>query len=185
MSAYSQVTVSVTQGRKIVFGSGTSWFTLIPQGSLFSVDGNRWFEIDSIADDAAMYLTSAYPGATAEGLNYSIIQQEQPSNPPNNQTGTTYTLTLADNGVQVRVNNTANITVNLPTMFGSTLVPDGFACSIRQISVGQALFVLGEGATNGSFAGYTKTAGEGAIVLVEYYNPTGVEKTWFIDGTGA
>jgi len=77
----------------------------------------------------------------------------------NNQIGTTYTLTSADNGKVITLNNASAITLTINTGLG-----DGFNCLIVQKGAGQITI---EGtATKINRQGHTKTAGQYAVVSI-------------------
>jgi hypothetical protein len=77
----------------------------------------------------------------------------------NDQTGTTYTLTSADNGKVVTLNNASAITLTINTGLG-----DGFNCLIVQKGVGQ--ITIAGTATKINRQGHTKTAGQYAVVSI-------------------
>jgi hypothetical protein len=77
----------------------------------------------------------------------------------NNQTGTTYTLTSADNGKVVTLNNASAITLTINTGLG-----DGFNCLIVQKGAGQ--ITIAGTATKINRQGHTKTAGQYAVVSI-------------------
>ena len=84
----------------------------------------------------------------------------------NAQTGTTYTLLAADNGVVVLLSNTDPITLTVPSGLSSD-----FRCSIIQGSTGQVT-VTGSGATVNAYSGWNKLAGQyaGASLLATASN---------------
>jgi len=77
----------------------------------------------------------------------------------NNQTGTTYTLTSADNGKVVTLNNASAITLTINTGLG-----DGFNCLIVQKGAGQ--ITIAGTATRINRQSHTKTAGQYAVVSI-------------------
>jgi hypothetical protein len=77
----------------------------------------------------------------------------------NDQTGTSYTLTSADNGKVVTLNNASAITLTINTGLG-----DGFNCLIVQKGVGQ--ITIAGTATKINRQGHTKTAGQYAVVSI-------------------
>lgn len=100
---------------------------------------------------------------------------------PNPQSGTTYTIAAADRELEVRFSNAASITVTVPNS-----LPDGFICTVRQLGTGTVNFVAGSGASLTSYAGYTKTAGRyAAVVLVVTSNTLGTNAVVDISGMGA
>jgi hypothetical protein len=92
-------------------------------------------------------VTSA--GASISGFNAAL----------NNQTGTSYTLTSADNGKVVTLNNSSAITLTINTGLG-----DGFNCLIVQKGAGQITMV--GTATRINRQNHTKTAGQYAVVSI-------------------
>jgi hypothetical protein len=79
----------------------------------------------------------------------------------NNQTGTTYTLTSADNGKVVTLNNASAITLTINTGLG-----EGFNCLIVQKNNGQITIAGGLGVTIINRQSHTKTAGQYAVVSI-------------------
>jgi len=77
----------------------------------------------------------------------------------NNQTGTSYTLTSADNGKVVTLNNASAITLTINTGLG-----DGFNCLIVQKGIGQ--ITIAGTATRINRQNHTKTAGQYAVVSI-------------------
>jgi hypothetical protein len=77
----------------------------------------------------------------------------------NDQTGTTYTLTSADNGKVVTLNNASAITLTINIGLG-----DGFNCLIVQKGAGQ--ITIAGTATKINRQGHTKTAGQYAVVSI-------------------
>lgn len=85
-----------------------------------------------------------------------------PSSNINDQTGTSYTLTTADNGQKVVLDNAAPITLIVAGGLGTP-----FDCVIVQKGAGQVTFDDDSGATTlHSRSAYTKTAGQWAIMTV-------------------
>ena len=79
----------------------------------------------------------------------------------NDQTGTSYTLTAADNGKVVTLNNGSAITLTIP----SGLVA-GFNCLLVQKGAGQVTIGAGGGVTLSNRSSQVKTAGQHAIVTL-------------------
>ena len=92
-------------------------------------------------------VTSA--GASISGFNAAL----------NNQTGTSYTLTSADNGKVVTLNNASAITLTINTGLGN-----GFNCLIVQKGAGQ--ITISGTATRINRQNHTKTAGQYAVVSI-------------------
>jgi hypothetical protein len=79
----------------------------------------------------------------------------------NNQTGTSYTLTSADNGKIIALNNSSAITLNVPYFFV------GFNCMILQKGTGQVTLTNNGSTTNiYNRFNFTKTAGQYAILTL-------------------
>ncbi|MFM7019639.1 MAG: hypothetical protein ACKOXC_02435 [Aquirufa sp.] len=77
----------------------------------------------------------------------------------NDQTGTTYTLTAADNGKILTFNNASAITLTVPSL------SVGFNCMIVQKGTGQ-VNLAASGVTISNRYGYTKTAGQYAMLTL-------------------
>lgn len=84
----------------------------------------------------------------------------------NSQTGTTYTITAADNGKIITMNNASAITLTVPnTLFA------GFNCMVVQLGAGQVT-LSGSGVTISNRSGFTKTGGANAILTLLAINST-------------
>jgi hypothetical protein len=79
----------------------------------------------------------------------------------NDQTGTSYTLTSADNGKVIILNNASAITLNVPYFFV------GFNCMVLQKGAGQVTLAI-NGTTTNIYNRYsfTKTAGQYSILTL-------------------
>lgn len=77
----------------------------------------------------------------------------------NAQTGTSYTLTTADNGRIISFNNNSPITLTVPSLF------QGFNCMILQLGSGQVT-ISGSGTTISNRSGFNRTAGTNAIATI-------------------
>ena len=79
----------------------------------------------------------------------------------NDQTGTSYTLTSADNGKVIILNNASAITINVPYFFV------GFNCMVLQKGTGQVTLAI-NGTTTNIYNRYnfTKTAGQYSILTL-------------------
>ena len=99
----------------------------------------------------------------------------------NAQTGTSYTLTAADNGKVVTLDNAAAITLTVPQQSTTTL-PAGFQCAIVQKGAGQVT-VAKEGSdtllSEDSNVKLTKQGSIGTIVLLT----AGTPNAWFLAGS--
>ena len=83
----------------------------------------------------------------------------------NPQTGTTYTLTAADDGGVVTLTNTNPIAVTVPVG-----LPVSFFCVLIQAGTG-VVTVQGAGATINSYSGWARTAGQHSAATLIYTAP--------------
>lgn len=73
MAWYSTGTIAVTNGSKVVTGTGTSWFGGLQSGwGLVGPDG-RAYEIDTVNAATSITLKSNYQGSTAGGQAYAAF----------------------------------------------------------------------------------------------------------------
>jgi len=85
----------------------------------------------------------------------------------NNQTGTTYTLVLADAGKTVDLNNASSISMTVPPNSGVAF-PVGVRIDLVQSGAGQVTVVAGSGVTINSKAGNLKIKGQwSAATLIQ------------------
>lgn len=92
------------------------------------------------------------------------------------QSGTAYTLVLADGGTVVETTNAAAVTVTVP-LNSSVAFPIGTTIMIRQFGAGQVT-VAGTGVTLRARDGAKKTAGQYAALVLE---KRGVDD-WYVSG---
>lgn len=72
-AVYSTGTVSVTNGSRIVTGSGVTWSTLVDAGMLFRVGPtDRAYVVEAVNNSSSLTLRDAYQGATGSGKAYSL-----------------------------------------------------------------------------------------------------------------
>lgn len=91
----------------------------------------------------------------------NFIASNTSTNLTNDQAGTSYTLTSADNGKIITLNNTNAITLNVPYFFV------GFNCMVLQKGAGQVTLTINGSTTNiYNRYGFTKTAGQYAILTL-------------------
>jgi hypothetical protein len=108
-----------------------------------------------------MTLTGSLSGGNAAAATISGFSANM-----NTQTGTAYTLTAADNGKIITLNNAGAITLTVPTLFA------GFNCMIVQLGAG-TVTLTASGTTISNRSSLTKTAGTNAIVtLIALTNTT-------------
>jgi hypothetical protein len=74
MPWYRTGTVSVTNGSVAVVGDQTLWLAQASAGDVFTLDGDKFYEIDSVTDDTHLVLKSAYLGADGTAQSYAIIR---------------------------------------------------------------------------------------------------------------
>lgn len=144
-------------------GTNTITFSLSPAITAYAEKQLFWFKAAATNTDVvtvnvnsvgAKDITkngtqSLSPGDLISGGIYGIVYDGtrfQLVNPStyakyNNQTGTTYKVTAADNGKIITLSNGSAITVTLPQQSDTTL-PQGFWCIFRWIGVGQPTFVI-------------------------------------------
>lgn len=65
-------TVSVTNGSKVVIGSGTAWAANVQAGDAFHGPDGKTYEIDFVSGDASLNLVDSYAGTTASGQGYKV-----------------------------------------------------------------------------------------------------------------
>jgi hypothetical protein len=115
------------------------------------------------ATGASLNLTGGVTGGNSETSTISGFAANM-----NTQTGTTYTLTAADNGKIITLNNASAITLTVPALFA------GFNSMLVQLGAGQVTLTA-SGVTINNRSSYTKTAGANAIVTL-----IGLSSTTFI-----
>ena len=76
---YRTGTINITNGSATVTGINTHFLTAgIETGATLRVDGQPYAcEVESVISDTELSLEKVYPGATAEGVNYSIDRNFQ------------------------------------------------------------------------------------------------------------
>jgi hypothetical protein len=131
----------------------------IPQSTDLVKDGAT--AIAALGQDIDTALLDLKGGTTGQvlakasntDLDYSWIEQDDTTLSFNAQTGTTYTLVLADIGKLVTCSNAGAITVTVPPSVFSV----GHQINLQQIGAGQVTFAQGAGVTITS-AGATSSA---------------------------
>lgn len=73
MGWYKLGTVSVVNGQKIVYGTGTVWSNIIFPGDTFVVDGGEVYEIDTVDADGQLTLVQDFYETTVVDGTYKII----------------------------------------------------------------------------------------------------------------
>jgi hypothetical protein len=101
---YRAGTVSITSGSKNVVGVDTYFVLNASIGDIFTIDGNRVYEIETVTDNTHLALKTAFGETTVSGANYGICR---------NFTGTTNAtlaekLTILLNSWQAREDEFAN-----------------------------------------------------------------------------
>jgi len=76
----------------------------------------------------------------------------------NTQAGTTYTLTVNDNGLVIVSTSSSSVALTVPSGLGA-----GFSCSIVQYGAGQVTISAGSGVTLRLRGGANKTGGQYAV----------------------
>jgi len=128
------------------------------------VDGDNRYSTTTQGDAAIdtdfklLYIGTAVPAMSATNLNNiedgiegnetlitaGDFAKVTVNNNINNQTGTTYTLALADNGKKLYMTNASAITLTVPPQT-DVAFPVGFACAITQFGAGAVTFAKGAG----------------------------------------
>lgn len=111
------------------FWNGSSWINIIGSNTSNSITGN---------------------GTTSTITNFGAVINEQ--------TGTSYTLTNADNGKVIIFNNASLVTVTVPNL------SVGFNCMIVQRGGGQVFLSPSSGVNISNRFGFNRTAGTSAIL---------------------
>ena len=101
--------------------------------------------------------TTAYPSNGADALQFRRLANGY----TNAQSGTTYSLAAADNGVIVTLNNSSAITVTIPSGLGAN-----FNCVLWQTGTGQVSITPGSGVTLNSYSSQRKILGQYVSVFV-------------------
>ena len=96
------------------------------------------------------------------------------------ETGVTYTLTAADEGKVVTLNNASAITLTLPQQSTATL-PEGFSCIIRQLGAGQVTVAVEGSDTLLSKGSATKLDDQYSEAQVDLQT-AGSPNTWYMAG---
>ena len=95
--------------------------------------------------------TATYPANGADAAQFRRLSAGY----TNAQTGTTYTIVAADNGVTITLNNPSPITVTVPSGLGAN-----FCCRLVQIGGGQVTVVAGSGVNVNSYSSQLKLIGQ-------------------------
>lgn len=104
---YRAGTVSVTNGSATVTGTGTNWVSsgVKPvRGDIFSLDGDKFYEILAIVSDTQLTLASNFAGTSGAGKAYFIIQSASASD----ITRFTAAITVAMNQKQLMLDDLDN-----------------------------------------------------------------------------
>lgn len=78
---YSTGTITVTQGSKVVTGTGTAFLANVDPGMLLRRSGERVYVVASVDADDQLTLRDAYENATAAGAAYTLKALEQATTP--------------------------------------------------------------------------------------------------------
>lgn len=91
--------------------------------------------------------TGAYPANGNDAKEFRRLSNGY----TNAQSGTSYTVVAADNGVTITCSNASNITVTVPSGLGAN-----FCCRIVQLGAGQVSITPGSGVTLNSYQSQRK-----------------------------
>lgn len=124
---------------------------------------------DLAATDAAVAAlpssaTPLVPAAVGAAGSSPTLSRDDHQHPvqaptPNAQTGTSYTVQSSDNGKVIDLTNAGAITVTFPNSLTTT-----FSCLLCQGGAGQVTFAVAGGGFLRQRQGFTKTAGQYAVV---------------------
>lgn len=155
-------------------GAGISFFTT-PTG------GTATAEVGRFAASGALLLGTTTDDGSGNALQAVSMTTQKVITGTNAQSGTTYTLAATDCGKLVTFTNGSAITV---TTLNSIVV--GCVIRLYQGGAGQITVSNGSGATQNSFYGYTKTAGQyGILGLFVDTNSGGSAAHYVVFGDGA
>jgi hypothetical protein len=124
-------------------------------------------------------LAPAMPAVTGVSTRLAKQDHQHPPQPatPSVKSGTTYTLTANDNGQVLEFSNASAITVTIEAD-----LPVGFSCVMVQTLGGQVTFVAEAGATQRQRQGFTKTAGQWAMVSMYVSSNAGSAAVYVLSG---
>jgi hypothetical protein len=102
----------------------------------------------------------------------------------NSQTGTAYTLALADDGKIIEMSNTSNITLTIPAD-NTVNFPVGTSIDILQINTGQIIIASASGVTANSSPGTVSNTTSGPKTRTRWSSATLIKRaanTWVAIG---
>jgi hypothetical protein len=141
---------SATSGQSSIDISGYSTVTDMNNNIVFRTAGTERMRIDNAGATTLAGNLNGTSG-TSTLANFGTVM--------NDQTGTTYTLTAADNGKIITFNNASAVTVTVPVL------SVGFNCMILQKGTGQVT-LSPSAVTISNRYGYTKTAGQYSMLTL-------------------
>ncbi|RTL52899.1 MAG: hypothetical protein EKK40_07050 [Bradyrhizobiaceae bacterium] len=134
----------------------------IPSQQVTVDSGNQvtpvWYEYFSGLVKMYKYLTTLQP---LSDLQATLDSKSDLLRTINNQTGTTYTFALSDNGAYVRFSNASAITVTIPSN-ASVALPVGAQIDVFQKGVGKVTFVGAVGVSINSAGSWLSLSSQGA-----------------------
>lgn len=74
MAWYKTGTVAVTNNSTLVTGAGTTWAVSAAAGDLFTLDGTKVYEIDSVNSNTSLTLAKPWSGSTLTGQAYAVAR---------------------------------------------------------------------------------------------------------------
>jgi hypothetical protein len=131
-----------------------------------------WSELQTAVNAAETTLTG-----TLSALSSATPTAIQAYRPANAQTGTTYTLALADDGKLVTLNNGSAITLTVPTNT-SVAFPVGAEVDLAQLGAGQVTVSAAGGVTLDSYQSKVAIAGQFAAATLKKL----ATNTWLLVG---
>lgn len=176
--------------------SGTSQrptFRIGNQTGVFSIGGDTYYVVNLYYDGTTWRFLTTGPGAlinlNSTGIHLftaasgsadaaaTLVEHKLVGRYAfNAQTGTTYTVVLADESKMVTLSNASAITVTLP-QDSSVAIPIGGEVHFVQIGAGQVTFAAGSGATVNSTPGLKCRAQYSAVTAIKR-----AANTWLLMG---
>jgi len=155
---------------KVQDGSTAGGHEIVPQGSM-----------DAVAITggtvSGVTINNSTVGATTPATGVFTTARVTAGQIVNEQTGTTYTLVLADAGKLIECNNGSPFTLTVP-LNSSVAIPVGSQITVVQTGAGQVTFSAAGGVTLNSRGGATKTFAQYSIAVL-YKQAT---DTWILGG---
>ncbi len=158
----------------VTHGSGDTVLVAIGETAIIRADGTNIALLGAVSSGGSIDTLSDVDTSTTAPDDLQVLTwingtgNWEPRNPNsfaiNDQTGTTYTLVLADKGALVRLDNAAAITLTVPTN-ASVAFPIGTQIVLRQVAAGEVTIAGGGVTFNSPDDLIFGTAGETGILI--------------------